>query len=841
MDAPRPDSRFLNDIRQAESEAYIDADQSQGPQYHQHIREAHGKAVVEPDTLGPPGSSLISRAPSTAPPRSVLSRTTATNRDSSISSYSVNYTTSLAPLQTKGAPDNDGLEPLAEEEIDPASFDLVVPAHGEVSQYSLETRSELLFSVDHLMAIFDDPVSLQRFNTFLVHQRPDSVPLLKHYLDALKALRAISYANSLCDGLNSVNGLDFNSSQITKTTNRTLQERADKALEALTQEDLPAYITFTWVRTVNVTIKRRIANTLPLHLRDLSEGLAEVFCLTDPSRPGNPIVMASEEFHRTTQYGMNYVLGRNCRFLQGPRTNPFSVKRIRDKLAAGVEHCETFLNYRRDGTPFMNLLMVAPLYDSRGTVRYHIGAQIDVSGLVKDCTGLEAYATLADERELHPDDGPCPSHEHSPYKSVGRPNTPHAVDGTSNSFRKLVEMFNLSELKTVREHGGEMHRTQQEDSADHETGSNWRKPRLLIRDDASTFRRNSDPIPNLTSITGGGRLVGPYERYLLVRPYPNMRILFASPTLRTPGILQSSLMTRIGGSAQVKEALTQAFEDGHGVTAKIRWITPSKSGQDQHPHPENAGKGRWMHATPLLGGNGQVGVYMVVLVDDEEESMMRRGNREAPVVDNNATISNAAHARSVSRPYDGQTVVSIQPTRQPPRNSYSPSRSRAPSVMTNDVRSPRHRASDDEMSLASFQAAQRRRDELHRPTQQIHQEQQQQYPVQQPQPQHQQQQQHSPRYRRSPAGEPRSARVDYGGAPTVEDFDDFMRDTPPAPTHDSEANKPPTPPPKAYQRSTSSNSFRPGESGAVEAPWVAPEPPARRQRFAKIRTLTAFA
>ena len=50
---------------------------------------------------------------------------------------------------------------------------------------------------------------------------------------------------------------------------------------------------------------------------------------------------------------MNYVLGRNCRFLQGPKTNPSSVARIRERLAAGKEHYETFLNYRRNGSPFM--------------------------------------------------------------------------------------------------------------------------------------------------------------------------------------------------------------------------------------------------------------------------------------------------------------------------------------------------------------------------------------------------------------------------------------------------------------------------------------------------------
>jgi len=105
---------------------------------------------------------------------------------------------------------------------------------------------------------------------------------------------------------------------------------------------------------VTVSIRHRIKG-LP---RPASEGLAEVFCLTDPSRPDNPIVFMTEEFNRTTQYGVDYVIGRNCRFLQGPSTNPFSVKRIRDRLNAGMEHYETFLNYRRDGSPFMNLVMV---------------------------------------------------------------------------------------------------------------------------------------------------------------------------------------------------------------------------------------------------------------------------------------------------------------------------------------------------------------------------------------------------------------------------------------------------------------------------------------------------
>jgi hypothetical protein len=60
---------------------------------------------------------------------------------------------------------------------------------------------------------------------------------------------------------------------------------------------------------------------------------------------------------------------------------------------------ENFLAYeycsRRDGYPFTNLLMIAPLYDSRGTIRYFMGAQVDVSGLVNEFSDLESLKTLA--------------------------------------------------------------------------------------------------------------------------------------------------------------------------------------------------------------------------------------------------------------------------------------------------------------------------------------------------------------------------------------------------------------------------------------------------------------
>ena len=298
----------------------------------------------------------IAQSPTTPKCSSSQSRSRA---GSTSSSYQTNAT-SLPALQQKGLDEDGQLVPLNEEDIDPASFDLVAPHEAGAKQYSLETRSEQLFSTEHLQMIFSDPSLLSRFTAFLSSHRASSIPILVYYLDATKALKAISYSNAIAEALDPISGFDFTSKTARGTTNPDLEEKARQAFDALVREDLPAYVTHTYVQTVSLSIQRRITGTLPIHLREASEGLAEVFCLTDPSRPDNPIVFASEgkisintleiisnqlpEFHRTTQYGMNYVIGRNCRFLQGPKTNPFSVRRLREMCEAGKEHCEVILN-----------------------------------------------------------------------------------------------------------------------------------------------------------------------------------------------------------------------------------------------------------------------------------------------------------------------------------------------------------------------------------------------------------------------------------------------------------------------------------------------------------------
>ena len=118
-------------------------------------------------------------------------------------------------------------------------------------------------------------------------------------------------------------------------------------------------------------------------------------------------------------------------------------------------------------------------------------------------------------------------------------------------------------------------------------------------------------------------------QYLLVRPYPSLRITFTSPTLRIPGLLQTKFLDRVGGPQHLRDGISEAFASGTGVTAKISWLTHATGNGDRQQNGAVQGKPRWIHCTPLFGSDGKVGVWMVVLVEDEEVTglLNRQGNK----------------------------------------------------------------------------------------------------------------------------------------------------------------------------------------------------------------------
>jgi PAS domain S-box-containing protein len=123
--------------------------------------------------------------------------------------------------------------------------------------------------------------------------------------------------------------------------------------------------------------------------------------ITDPALPDNPIVYCNPAFERITGYGAAETVGRNCRFLQGPETDPGHVAEIRGAIRAGRECRVTLRNYRKDGCPFWNDLIISPVHDETGRLVNFIGVQSDVSARVDaEAERARAVGALEAEREM---------------------------------------------------------------------------------------------------------------------------------------------------------------------------------------------------------------------------------------------------------------------------------------------------------------------------------------------------------------------------------------------------------------------------------------------------------
>lgn len=114
-------------------------------------------------------------------------------------------------------------------------------------------------------------------------------------------------------------------------------------------------------------------------------------CLTDPNSPDDPIVFANRAFRELTGYSEEEVIGRNCRFLQGPETDQKEVAKIREALETEDVTVVELLNYRKNGETFWNALHIGPIYNSEGELLYFFGSQWDVSD-VRAARAEELYA-----------------------------------------------------------------------------------------------------------------------------------------------------------------------------------------------------------------------------------------------------------------------------------------------------------------------------------------------------------------------------------------------------------------------------------------------------------------
>lgn len=100
--------------------------------------------------------------------------------------------------------------------------------------------------------------------------------------------------------------------------------------------------------------------------------------VSDPRIPDNPLVAANDAFCELTGYDRDFIIGRNCRFLSGEATEPWLTEEIKRGVREQKSVLVEILNYKKDGTPFQNAVLVAPLFDDDGELEYFLGSQVEI-------------------------------------------------------------------------------------------------------------------------------------------------------------------------------------------------------------------------------------------------------------------------------------------------------------------------------------------------------------------------------------------------------------------------------------------------------------------------------
>lgn len=105
----------------------------------------------------------------------------------------------------------------------------------------------------------------------------------------------------------------------------------------------------------------------------------EGITISDVSLPDNPLIYVNKGFVKITGYTAQESIGRNCRYLQGPETDPEVVDTIRKAIQNQQPVQVELVNYRKTGQLFWNYFSLTPIFAEDGTLTHYIGIQEDIT------------------------------------------------------------------------------------------------------------------------------------------------------------------------------------------------------------------------------------------------------------------------------------------------------------------------------------------------------------------------------------------------------------------------------------------------------------------------------
>lgn len=237
-----------------------------------------------------------------------------------------------------------------------------IPAllHGEAASYLADLMAEAWPKIARGEVVdyeVDDPILCR-------HLRIQLRPVLSTVTSVYK--NQVSFAS-----------ITFEDITTRKQTEQALHESHEKLEQQVAQRTAE-------LATTNINLKAEISERRKAEetLRLLEAAvLASIdgITISDPNQPDNPLIYINPGFETMTGYRIEEVLGKNCRFLQGPETDQPALDELRRALRQG-EECRVLLrNYHKDGRLFWNELTVYPLRDEAGNLTHYVGIQRDTT------------------------------------------------------------------------------------------------------------------------------------------------------------------------------------------------------------------------------------------------------------------------------------------------------------------------------------------------------------------------------------------------------------------------------------------------------------------------------
>lgn len=96
-------------------------------------------------------------------------------------------------------------------------------------------------------------------------------------------------------------------------------------------------------------------------------------------KPGPEIVYVNDGFCEMTGYTKEEVIGKTPRILQGPKTDPKVLEKLKNRLTNGQCFFGQTVNYRKDGSEFINQWDIHPLTDEEGNSTHWVSYQHDIT------------------------------------------------------------------------------------------------------------------------------------------------------------------------------------------------------------------------------------------------------------------------------------------------------------------------------------------------------------------------------------------------------------------------------------------------------------------------------